>query len=236
MYIDINATVEAHKEIMNDLLPCHGLTGCDTVAVCYGVGKAKALKTLKTGKYPLDALGNTSSSTNVILQQATPFMLACFGQPGCSSLTEARQKVWSAKVARNVGCAPKLESLPPTNEAFLQNVLRAHLQIAIWRKAADRNCPDLDPEKHGFYREGNSLKPMTVAPGVTLVPADILKVIRCGCKSTFPCQRKNCSCQQAGTACTEFCKCGGATGHCFNAHNDRVNESGDEDEERDDVN
>ncbi len=80
-YTDINATVSKHKGIMNDLLPSHGLTGCDTVAVCYGIGKPKAIKALKTSKYQLDTLGNISSSDEEVMQQATTFMLACFGHP-----------------------------------------------------------------------------------------------------------------------------------------------------------
>ncbi len=31
---------------MPDLLAAHGLTGCDTVAQCYGIGKGVALKVL----------------------------------------------------------------------------------------------------------------------------------------------------------------------------------------------
>ena len=62
MYTDINATVSKYKGIMNDLLPSHGLTGCDTVAICYDIVKPTAINTLRTRKYPLDLLGNISSS------------------------------------------------------------------------------------------------------------------------------------------------------------------------------
>ena len=42
--IDIRATVEKH----HDIIPAgHALTGCDTVAACYGVGKGKMLKVLR---------------------------------------------------------------------------------------------------------------------------------------------------------------------------------------------
>ena len=50
--IDITATVEKHCSIMPDLLAAHGLTGCDTVAQCYGIGKGVALKVLhKSGAF-----------------------------------------------------------------------------------------------------------------------------------------------------------------------------------------
>ena len=224
IYTDINATVSKYQGIMNDLLPSHGLTGCDTVAVCYGIGKTTAINTLRTGKYPLDALGNISSSVEEVMSQATAFMLYCYGHPECSSLTEARQKIWSAKVASNVASAPKLKSLPPTNESFLQNVLRAHLQVAVWRNCADRNPPDLDPEYHGFVKDGDSLKP---------VPDEILRVVKCGCTSTFPCQSTSCSCHKAGMPCTEFCKCCGETGHCFNPNTKHSEDDSDDDNDDD---
>ena len=46
--MDINASVTNNNEIMNDLLPMHGLSGCDTVAAYYGVGKGSALRVLKS--------------------------------------------------------------------------------------------------------------------------------------------------------------------------------------------
>ena len=48
--IDINASVDKNRTIMDDLLAAHGLTGCDTVAMYHGIGKGVTLKVLKTGK------------------------------------------------------------------------------------------------------------------------------------------------------------------------------------------
>ena len=50
------------------------------------------------------------------MKQATAFMLACYGQSQCRSMTEARLKVWTSKVERSIAGAPKLATLPPTNE------------------------------------------------------------------------------------------------------------------------
>ena len=44
--IDINATVDLHRDIIPDLLAAHGLTGCDTVATYFGIGKAAVLRVL----------------------------------------------------------------------------------------------------------------------------------------------------------------------------------------------
>ena len=48
--IDINATVNQHRKIIPNLLAAHGLTGCDTVATYFGIGKTVALKVRRS--YP----------------------------------------------------------------------------------------------------------------------------------------------------------------------------------------
>ena len=58
--IDINATVDLHRDIIPDLLAEHGPTGCDTVATYFGIGKAAALRVLTSGVHALTYLGDTS--------------------------------------------------------------------------------------------------------------------------------------------------------------------------------
>ena len=47
--IDIAATVKEHSDVVTNLLAMHGLSGCDTIAQLFGIGKGKALKTLTAG-------------------------------------------------------------------------------------------------------------------------------------------------------------------------------------------
>ncbi|KAG1651907.1 Craniofacial development protein 2 [Nymphon striatum] len=166
--LDINAAVEVHKLIIPDLLAAHGLTGCDTVASCYGIGKRVALKVLRSNKHKLNYLGNTDVDLIDVVEQATHFMIACYGQPGCSLFTEAQTKLWSRKFGRSKVTAPTLCALPPTTEAFKENVARAHLQVAIWLHALDQYPPSLEPNEHGWSQEegSNVHNPITV-------PADI---------------------------------------------------------------
>ena len=125
--IDINATGDKHHVVMNNLLAAHGITGCDTVTPYFGIGKNVALKTLKSNMHTLDKVGDMNSSLPDAIQEAMKFMLSCYGHPECESLTAARQKIRSAKVYPSLGAAPKLESLPSTNEAFNEIVACAHL-------------------------------------------------------------------------------------------------------------
>jgi len=237
--IDINASVDKNPAVMGDLLAAHGITGCDTVATYHGIGKGVALKVLRSSGLSLSNIGDITSSVQDAIEQSIPFILSCYGHPESTSLTDARQKIWSRKVSRSLGAAPKLQTLPPTNEAFGENVARAHLQVAQWKQALQRNPPNMDPLTHGWTRrEGStSLTPTTVADDVTLAPDDILKMIKCSCDSTMPCKSKRCGCHNANMACTAFCTCQGGDG-CFNEKTrERIQaEDGSDDEINDDAN
>ena len=143
-----------------------------TVASYFGVGKIAALKVLRHDQRSLNLLGNTGGTPfSEVADQATYFMLACYGQPRCHSMMEARQQMWFSKVSRSKASAPKLCSLPPTSEAFEQNVARAHLQVAIWLHALYPNPPILDPTSYGWSQEEEStaLSSTTVPPPRHLV-------------------------------------------------------------------
>ena len=72
--IDVNRTVDQNRPVMENLLAAHGLTGCDTVATFYGVGKAAALKVLKTSVHSLDKIGDVSSPLSDVTEQAFKFL------------------------------------------------------------------------------------------------------------------------------------------------------------------
>ena len=124
--IDINANIDKNPVVMEDILAAHGLTGCDTVATYHGIGKGIALKVLRSNGISLSKVGDITSSV-----QSTWFIVSCYGHPESAYLTDSRQKIWSLRVSRSIGAAPKLQTLPPTNEVLVENVARAHLQVSI---------------------------------------------------------------------------------------------------------
>ena len=79
------------------------------------------------------AIGDTQADKAIVLEQATSFILVCYGKGfnGCASMSEARIELWGKKTG--IGAALKLCNLPPTTEAFTENVKRAHLQAAHWK-------------------------------------------------------------------------------------------------------
>ena len=60
-------------------------------------------------------------------KEANKFMVAVYGGLG-ATMIECRQWLWAQKTAKSYN-APKLCSLPPTTEAFMQNAKRAHFQV-----------------------------------------------------------------------------------------------------------
>ena len=121
---------------------------------------------------------------------------------------------------------PRLLSLPPTNEAFLQNVKQAHLQTIIWKNALG-TPPATDPEQFGYYKDSVSkvLLPIDVPRNVALAPSEVLKLIKCSCDSETLYRTKRCGCVNTGLSCTVFCVC---------AHNSCVNRNSQVQEDEDD--
>ena len=71
--IDIRATAKECANILPNLLAAHGLSGCDTVAPCYGIGKIKMLKTLKQGNHSLSCLGDSNANWPDVVKHGNIF-------------------------------------------------------------------------------------------------------------------------------------------------------------------
>ena len=215
--INIQATVEKHRAIIPSLLAGHALSGSDTVAACFGIGKGKMLKVLQKG-ISVDMIGNIHADWSDVMGQATNFTAACYGQPKATSMSEARVNVWTAQIGKpGMTRVPKLASLPPTTEAFSENVKRAHLQTFIWKNALQLHPQKLEPTDYGWMKDVcmKSLRPTAVPVDTPLAPSNILKMIRCTCSSETPCKSSRCGCNRANLACTIFCSCQTSTA-CYN--------------------
>ena len=205
--IDVEKTVDKHRDIVDEILPVHALSGCDTVAGCFGIGKGTAVKALRSNCL-LSLLGLLDSPIEAVISQATVFMSVCYGNYGyCESMSDTRFQVWATKLGK--GTSSKLCCLPPTSEAFAENVKRAHYQSVVWRSLEESNPPDIDPVVYGWKKEERtkSLQPVQLPADIALAPEFILKMIRCGCQSSLPCSTKLCRCKNASMNCTIFCEC-----------------------------
>ena len=171
-----------YPSIVPYLLALHALTGADTSAATFGIGKIKALKDARNAGLPLHAIGDTQADEAIVLEQAMSFILACHGK-GFSSMSEARIKMWRKKT--DIGSALKLCSLPPTTEAFTENAKRAHLQATQWRASIEGTVPLIDALTHGWEHDGSYLKPTALPEGTLSALVAILEMIRCRCASGY---------------------------------------------------
>ena len=154
------------------------------------------MRVLPSGVYALPYVSETSRILSEVTAQATPFILACHGQTKCTSLRGGRQKMWAHKVGQSVVGAPKLASLPSTNEAFNENDVCTHIRVAVWRNALQPDPPAIDPAALGWSLEERSktLIPTTLPSDTPLAPNDLLKLVRCSWSSETPCKTHICGC------------------------------------------
>ena len=80
---------------------------------------------------PLSKVGDSTLSVEEARVQSAPIRLTCYCHQECSSLTDAGQKIWSRKVPRNSRAALKLQSIPSTNESFMENMAMVPMQVEI---------------------------------------------------------------------------------------------------------
>ena len=217
--VDIKATVEKHSGLVKNILAAHALSGCDTVASLYGIGKTTVIKTMQSG-YCLEKLGKEDCEMKDIITEATRCIAACYGHGShdTDNMSALRFRVWTSKMSANrLTSAPELKTIPPTTAAFEQHVRRAHYQTMVWRAAREDGPPSQDPRQFGWTNDGTSslLLPVALPPDVSAVPEGILKLIKCGCAATHPCATARCSCVAAKLSCSVFCACH-AENECYN--------------------
>ena len=135
--------------------------------------------------------------------------LTLYGQKNTDSVNSARYKMYMSRKK-----PPPLKKLPPTDNNLQLHVLRAHLQMMLW-KAADQRHPPFDARdirRFGWdVKEGGVVTPsVSNAP---VAPQGLLDVVSCSCSAERKsCSEKRCSCHSAGLSCTEYCYCEG--GRC----------------------
>ena len=159
----------------------HALSGCDPVSYPYGKGKKSALKVLMNND--IDGLQYVLGEPDIIQGQlkatAGAFFLALYGQKKTDSLNSARYKMYMSRKK-----PPPLKKLPPTDNNLQLHVLRAHLQMMLW-KAADQRHPPVDARdirRFGWdVKEGGVVTPsVSNAP---VAPQGLLDVVSCSCSA-----------------------------------------------------
>ena len=100
-----------------------------------------------------------------------------------------------------------VQTLPPTFDSSKQHIYRTYCQVQQW------NDNELDPLQWGWKVDGNNrLQPVKMC--LPPAPSNLLKIIRCNCKTH--CDTKRCSCRKHGISCSICCgECRGVS--CSNS-------------------
>ena len=113
-----------------------------------------------------------------------------------------------------------------------KHVLRAHLQMLLW-KAADHQHPPTETQditKFGWKIEDNTITPTVSSAPVA--PQVLLDVVSCNCTAKRKaCSTGRCSCNNADLSCTDYCKCEGGVACCSHFTSRQMEEEDDEEEE-----
>ena len=95
--VDIKATTEKNRELFNDLAAAHILSGCDTVAFLWGIGKVTVVKAIRAG-HKLRKFGYVDAEAKDVLAEATSFVAACYGSKLTTDMSSVRYEVWTSKM------------------------------------------------------------------------------------------------------------------------------------------
>ena len=195
----------------SQLIGIHALSGCDTVSYPFGKRKKSALKLLDVYILDLDQVLGQPGVIHAQLQEtAYTFALPLYGQKGCTTTNDAH-----AHFYRGHKKPPPLNKLPPTDANLQLHVLRAHLQMLLWKAADQRDPPE---EARNIANFGWNIEGSAITPAVSTAPVALqapLDVVSCSCTAECnTCIGTRCSCNGACLSCTDYCKCEGGDFCC----------------------
>ena len=127
--LDVNKTIaQLGPSKCSQLLGLHALSGCDTVSYPFGKGKKSALKLLEIDIGLDQVLGQPGATHAQLKATADSFFLPLYGQKSCTAMSDARTRFFRGRKK-----PPPLKKLPPTDANLQLHVLRAHLQMLLWK-------------------------------------------------------------------------------------------------------
>ena len=185
----------------------HALSGCDTASYPCGKGKTSAVKVLLGKNIPglNTVLGEPDATHSDLKDTGTKFFIALYGQKKAKSMNNTRYQIYIRSKK-----PPKLKKLPPTDANLMLHILRAHLQVMLWKAAGQREPPAeaRDISKFGWEvaKEGAVMPALAIQ---AVAPINLLDVTSCSCSTLKVCSKGNCSCHAASISCTDYCKCEG---------------------------
>ena len=175
----------------------HAVTGCDAVSQFSGYGKTLTWRAYQKHFALLQGLGIDELSEETI-SSIEAFVCRLYSpKSNIKSVNELRCYMF-----QKGNC--DVEKLPPTHDALLHHIHRAHYQCKIWRLASQPIQTLQPPTENGWKMdaESNTLKP--VLTNMRPIPVNCTEITKCGCTN---CSTTRCSCRKKELQCTAACSC-----------------------------
>lgn len=148
-------------------------------------------------------LGEVGTTPTDLMKAAKPFFLALYGQQLDISTESARFTLFTKKKVK-----VKVMALPPTSENLLLHVLRAHLQVMLWKAVNLPAPPDESADITHFGWEIRDDIPVPVIAQGDPAPPELIDILRCQCRAHGrKCSTEACGCHKEHVSCTTYCNC-----------------------------
>jgi hypothetical protein len=156
------------------LLVLHALTGSDTTSRPFGIGKAAALRKLRSSACLQKVAQRFLEASSVSEAEAAgeTALVLLYGGNEPDKIDDLRYRTFCRKVALGTTFV-QVNTLPPTSAAARFHSHRVYWQVQDWMGN------QLDPTTCGWKLEGNMLLPVTTL--LPAAPSKLLKIIRCTC-------------------------------------------------------
>ena len=185
--------------VCNNILVALAFLGCDTTYV-RGFGKSAALKLIRNNKDFEDqtTIFSNPNSAKADVIKAGERALVCLNKgKSDDNLDSLRLQCYQQKISRTT-IFVKPEVLPPTSGAAIYHCMRVYLQV----QQCMGNPSQPQPTEWGWYDKGGRFFP--VLTDKAAVPPNLLKIIRCNCKTI--CSSRQCTCRALNRLeCTNTC-------------------------------
>ncbi|GFR89262.1 hypothetical protein ElyMa_000790000 [Elysia marginata] len=168
------------KDLCDNIIFLHALTGCDTTSHPFSIWKGSILTKFKNS-VQLRATAKTFMVANEDEREKIIKLggeaLVCLYGGSIESLNELRYRKYMTKVASQKH-AVQAHTLPPTCAASKFHVLRVFLQVKIWKELIDP--AEEDPIQWGWEHLNDVLYP--IYTDTSPAPKELLNFIFCKCK------------------------------------------------------
>ena len=185
------------------LLVFHAVTGSDSTSQFAGIGKRSAWAIFQQNSQLLQNLGKEDFPDENVIADTESFVCKLYVP---NSQENSIQKV---RCDLFLGLTKSIENLPPTRDALILHIRRAHYQSLVWRRALEAEPHLPAPEESGWelvVKEGSEMLQPQLMTGKPIT-AFCLELTTCKCRAA--CATRRCKCTHNGLGCTQACGCKG---------------------------